>query len=642
MIHIKLVYELAFALQQSGSKNLSIPLPFDFVKECSDKNQDFTIENSVLEFVTLEKRNYYAAQHVLQTIEGDLCYNPELLFEKAHELWDKEIKHKNKSSSQLIALASSLVDPFQTALKCAKSGWKIFELLHLLGEVFLYLDEVNIQSFIDFYKYQYELTKNDLASGIFDQAIQRWLETKPDVAEELSHVLADKIDEQSAGLFTDALLAIAGENYEKAVALTDVDYSESYSVKQGVCCFLLGRLLVLKGSPEHYIETITKKLMELLNSHSDELRRQAIISVTNVMHEVSAFDIKIKQFCKDKNIHALHGVARSFFLHNKEMLKRKDLGEWLRLLVYVSPEYKGVLNDIDYTLLALLENSENQCLVPTYLTGWVKSNLNSNDIYSVAAIFSSCSHELARHCDIYSTLICEWMMEDNSIFQINVVELLKIISNQTNSNIFYDKDTLNKYHFDDLLFLAQKTIGYIFDRKILTSLVLSFLKVEHDKEKILLMVHDILVGEIGYDYPGSTIKDCHSYAEKEEDSELASFISSIASEIEKRNKAYESLPLANDLYPSAQLTRKFVTAHAKQMGKSFEGERKKSIFYNIFSEISIKAGSSTMRYIGDSFSKPMGFHALSTSVELPKREVLDPIGNSVRLLMFRNVKRNKI
>lgn len=174
------------------------------------------------------------------------------------------------------------------------------------------------------------------------------------------------------------------------------------------------------------------------------------------------------------------------------------------------------------------------------------------------------------------------------------------------------------------------------------SLVLSLLKIDNLDIKIFHVVNILLIDELGYDYPGGTIDACRRTAETAVVGEVKDFLLKVADELDDKLKMYDQLPIVKDLYPSSKIQREFASARAKQMGRSFEEANKKSIFRQIATEISIKAGSSTFQYFNGMYSSSMQLQSFSTSVEIPRREVLDPIGNAIRLLTLRNVRRDEL
>jgi hypothetical protein len=77
------------------------------------------------------------------------------------------------------------------------------------------------------------------------------------------------------------------------------------------------------------------------------------------------------------------------------------------------------------------------------------------------------------------------------------------------------------------------------------------------------------------------------------------------------------------------------------MDESFEVANEKSIFRQIATQITIKAGRGTFNFRDANYGPSMKLESISHSIELPRREAFDPIGNSIRHFGFRLAKRDE-
>lgn len=115
----------------------------------------------------------------------------------------------------------------------------------------------------------------------------------------------------------------------------------------------------------------------------------------------------------------------------------------------------------------------------------------------------------------------------------------------------------------------------------------------------------------------------------------------VAETIDLVVNAQSSLPMLNELRPPTRLHRLFARARAKQMNESVEEASKDSIWRQIATQITIKAGRGTFSYRDANYGPSMKLSSMSHSIELPRREAFDPIGNSIRHLGFRLAKRDE-
>jgi hypothetical protein len=170
-------------------------------------------------------------------------------------------------------------------------------------------------------------------------------------------------------------------------------------------------------------------------------------------------------------------------------------------------------------------------------------------------------------------------------------------------------------------------------------MALSMLDSRNAKDRIFPVLYEVLVSEIGYDYPASTIISCKAAAESCESSDIKVFLARVVEALEQIGKALSDLPRLKELRPSSRLRHQFALARAKQMSDSMEKASKNSLWRQIATRIPIKAGGGSFNYRNSSYGPSMQMSSVSHSIEMPRREVFDPVGNAIRSLEFRLAKR---
>jgi len=155
------------------------------------------------------------------------------------------------------------------------------------------------------------------------------------------------------------------------------------------------------------------------------------------------------------------------------------------------------------------------------------------------------------------------------------------------------------------------------------------------------VLHALLVHEIGYDYPGSTVASCKAAAETCISEEAKAFLARVVDSLEQIGAAFSDLPRLKELSPPLKLRRQFALARAKQMSDSVEQASKKSVWRQIATQIPIKAGRGTFNYRDASYGPSVQMSSISHSIEMPRREIFDPVGNAIRLWEFRLAKRGE-
>ncbi|WP_047303026.1 hypothetical protein [Pseudomonas fluorescens] len=595
------------------------------------------------EFLSVGIRN----EIIATSVHSELCqtsgYDVDQLFSRAFELWLKEIGQSDLASGRLLALAESVVDVFSVGAQRIRAGLDVFDVLHLVEAALPYLDRVHVASVVELVAAKYEPTKNDMMAGTINGALERWLEHKPNIACELhSHVLGE-LSESTASLLGNAIVALSKSDYSLALQMAKQDTLSGVAMREKIGVWTLGRMLLDERKDLDEMFVVIETIKELIESSRGIVRTEAIRAAVNAMHETPAFDEILGVLAEQGDQDVLCFAASAIFFKGKELRERGLLPCWLQWLSALNLEFKGAIRDLDWAMSRLISDSEYADLVIGALSKWVVNNgRHINPGISVAELFGSTVRELILNEYLLSSLLADWLLSDHREHPAALVSILNDISNNPSVELRLDKFRLDQLSSSDMLFLARRMLGYIHDRSQITSLAISMLQANDAESSVYPLLRALLVDEIGYDYPGSTAKALIEAGNLENltpaDKE---FLQSAAEAINQSVEAQNALPLINELRPPAGLSGLFSRARAKQMADAGEEASKNSLWRQIATEIPIKAGMGTFSFRDSSYGTSMKLSSISHSFELPRREVFDPIGNSIRHFGFRIAERDE-
>lgn len=338
----------------------------------------------------------------------------------------------------------------------------------------------------------------------------------------------------------------------------------------------------------------------------------------------------------------LCAAATALFRQSKEISERGITQHWLQLLTRLKPEFTGAVRDLDYAMSQLLSEPGNAVMVASTLGRWTANHGSHDSIDSnIAELFNDTIRALSGLEESWSLLITDWLLSDQQTHVSALAGILTQFDHHSTANIKLDKGRLDELSPNDLLFLARRMLGYVHDRAQLTSLALSMLQSSHPEERIYPVLWSLLAEEIGYDYPGSTIDALHKAEEEMLPIGHQGFLRAAADSISQIIETQSALSSINELQPPTRLRRLFSRARAKQMNNSLEEARRHSPLRQIVSEIPLKAGAGTFNYRDSNYGRSTKLSSVSHSIELPRREAFDPIGNSIRHFGFRLAERDK-
>lgn len=636
------VRNLALQLHEQSQPALRVDLPTEQLLTAINLPNGCKLVDGAIEFESLEVRNAIVATTIYDRffLLADIDANE--LFEHAYKLWCKEIGHSDQASGRLLALATRSVDVLAAGAQQIRSGSNVFDVLHLIEATLPYLNDIVVPSIIDLIAAKYEPTKNDMVAGAINGALERWLEKRPSVALDLHKKVLENLSEATSSLMGNAIVALSKSDYSVGVEMARIDTRSDLLIQAQVGTWTLGRLLLDECAPPAAINIVVETVINLIRSGRPEIRSQAISASVSAMHKTAAFDHLLQSLAENGDQEVLCATASALFLKSKEIRERGITKLWLQLLTALNPEFKGAIRDFDYALSQLLTDPENAKVVMVTLGQWVAINVQQISIdSSTIELFNGTFRKLSNMGEHWSALVTDWLLSDRQAHAAALAGVLTQFSHHSAIEIKLDKSHLDKLSTGNLLFLARRILGYVHDRAQMTSLALSMLQSNDAENRIYPVLRSLLIEEIGYDYPGSTVDALHKAAQETSSISDQDFLRTAAAAINQVTEEQSTLPSINELRPPTRLRRLFARARAKQMNRSFEEASKNSIFRKIATEIPLKAGAGTFNYRDSSYGPSMKLSSVSHSIELPRREAFDPIGNSIRHLGFRLAKRDE-
>lgn len=636
-----LASELALHLHQQGGVELRIDMPAGVVLNAGDLPDGCQlVGDAAVQFDSLMARNAFVAAVALESLQSPSGIDADALFERAYELWRDEIGHSDQASGRLLALASVSMDVLTIGAQRIRNGSDVFDVLHLVEAALPHLTAIEPSSIIDLCVAKYGPTKNDMAAGVINGALESWLETRSGAALCLHAKVLENLSEATASLLGNAVVALAKTDFAAAVEFAKEDARSETPLRSRVGVWALGRLLLIEHAPLASVELVIQTLLDLIEREQGELRSQAIRAAVGAMHVQPAFDPILQRLAESGDQDVLCAAATALFLKAKELGERGITQRWLELMTSLKPEFKGAIRDWDHAMSRLLSDSANVSMVASTLRMWVAKHGRRVPIDSeTAGLFDDSFRKLFPIKSAWASLVTDWLLSGEQEHPAALAGFLTELSHQSRTELILDKGCLDSLEAGDILFLARRLLGYVHDREQLTSLALSMLLSKEPEKRIYPVLSSLLVDEIGYDYPGSTADACRKAADTQAMCSHKEYLLKVAERIDEVANAQSSLPMLNELRPPAKLRRLLARARAKQMNESFEAANEKSIFRQIATQITIKAGRGTFSYRDANYGPSMKLSTMSHSIELPRREAFDPIGNSIRHFGFRLAKR---
>jgi hypothetical protein len=201
------------------------------------------------------------------------------------------------------------------------------------------------------------------------------------------------------------------------------------------------------------------------------------------------------------------------------------------------------------------------------------------------------------------------------------------------------KPVLDELDEQTVAYALQRIMGHItINGRLLASLLLSALRREPYSPDLTEFVAAALGGHVLYNFPGEAGDYLRSRAESDEVPEMESNVARAALErAEAYFEARKDLPTLKELRPPSQRVYLLRLAQNKKQAAAMEEPDKHSVVMSLATRIPLKHGRGFFMEQGDDFTEPSGLGEISYSVEMPRGELIDPVGQEIRRMEWRSI-----
>jgi hypothetical protein len=635
-----MIGEIAVHLHMNQPRELSCELPAGRHWDSSQPaSEDYGVDGNTVHFQSLEARNRVVAAHMFREKRSALAGNEAEWLGVAEELWHREMDQNDTAAGRLLATLHQTRDIFDLASD-AISGrpQRVFDVLQLVELSLPYLGELPPEGILRLCRAQYEPTKNDLGAGSLFIKLEDVLTKQPDACRSLHSSVRNNPEDATAYLHQTTLVALARSQPEEAARLACEDTESTNDLLKSIALHTLGRLLPLSLVSNNSMPRVSAILITNISSATELVRKTAIRAAALAAPATDAFDRCLTGLGERGDQCALSAIAETLFLNTSALKGEPHFNDWVRLLCKLSPSRGAALGHFDHLLRRMIDDESQRELAISCLSEWVGIN-DSQGNESLADLFGSATSELAKR-ELLSQVVTSWLLSDNQRLPLAAAGLLSHFGVRGLSNPIFSIAILDGLEYEDLFFLARRLVGFVFSEDHLLSLALSFLKTR-EPQRAFRFLRSILVDELGYDYPSSTLEALESAEAAATEPELRAFLSSAVKDIRDRVSRLDALPRLAELSAPLMLQRVFARARSKQMRQIMEESQKGFLFLQMATQIPLKAGVGFFSFQDGGYTRttPMKLH--SQSVSIPRRQMLDTVGYEMTLSLLRTAKREK-
>lgn len=332
--------------------------------------------------------------------------------------------------------------------------------------------------------------------------------------------------------------------------------------------------------------------------------------------------------------HVLDTAAR-IVAFNLDDIPDRLLEALLDALRHVKATNLGTIEMLDLSLMKLVEHGHNDraCVLLDHLIRRPDEPIDPGK-------FDSFWYKLAEiGGGVIDDLIVTWLLDgDYSLCSALNDNLFSARSDERTLAIDFTRYALTD---DDHSYLARKAIGTFFLKaNLMASILVSLLRTAPAERADEIV--DLLVDPILFNYSGvgeGYLKDIAGDAADPAQQHVERALARLRAYIE----GLKSIGRVPELHPSERERTIEWQRHADSMSEAHRQARRKSIFASIVSESVLLYGTRSVSWVPDPAAEPRRIETplgtISHSFEIPRVDIVDPMGLQLMLINFRSEER---
>ena len=461
--------------------------------------------------------------------------------------------------------------------------------------------------------------------------LEKYAESNSKVAKEIKFEIEKNPSRDTYEFWASIVFGLQkqGDNFENEI-IENIKSSDGYKVSAG-----FRAATIIKPND-------TKSFYSKINTLIDLNRFKEFFEDIDWAYLMNYFTRHLQVFSKyDKRIRELF-VIESVFISSAlvralnsyiELDKNEELFYLsLEKLARTPLENSGIYNSINYSLDKLIES--NPEVVKHFLENWVECHLpEANGMQSLEHLLNDFLKKSPKY---FNNLISIWLLESHKhgLAVQYVISEIRVNRN----DIQLDDVWLMGLKEEDSILLALRVIGFAWDKDAAYVMLLQILESNLDSQEVINNTASLIYSELLLNYPSLIER-----LKKEElsNKKYKAIIGQIIERADEYFNRLSDLSVFDEFKPSD----KRLTYYNKIQFKGLGGEaleNKKPSFLDFVDKIQLRAGKGSFSKTEYGYTEVMEPKRISHSMEMPRLEFIDPIGQQAKRLHFRYISKDEL
>jgi hypothetical protein len=488
----------------------------------------------------------------------------------------------------------------------------------------------------------FEATTGDLAGGFVYGAAEKLASRSRADAEALYEVFASRPDSPVVSFTANALVGLAGfdlpEAHRRALDLTRAE--QPTLRRAGIAA--LGRFNYANGEASNLLEATWERL-DTLKAERDsdidgalaraygDLLDQKGEGVTEALVELSAREDSAAQI----------QVASVLFKEASEAYGEPWFRRALLNLARVPTSRAGTWRELDHCTARCAEHAPD--LVVEFMEAAVVSRAygtEGREAELPKILDFTFSKLVQHHPEALKAAVTRWFASSEYRLHRAAADVVHDSYDLLSTEqpwLELDKPVLDTLDEQTTVYTLQRIMGHVVSSRPLAALLLSAVRKESGSSAFLNFVAEALAGYVLYNYPNEAGGYLRSRVESGEGSDAELKVAEAAlSHLDAYSKALRDLPRLKEFQtPSWRLYLLRLAEH-KQQAAIMEEANRQSVVMSLATRVPLKYGRGFFMEREGNFTEPSNLSSFSHSVERPRGELIDPIGQAVQRMEWQS------
>lgn len=305
--------------------------------------------------------------------------------------------------------------------------------------------------------------------------------------------------------------------------------------------------------------------------------------------------------------------------------------EIIMLLTKLDTKYIGYYNTLTYQLEMIIDSRPD--LVIRFLEKWVEVNFSN---LKKVELFKNLFHNLyLKNKGRFEELFTRWLNSDRAHFHYAIYNLVSSLSLDGIREISLSKKLLSDFTPNDLEYIIFKTMGFVYDKDLASSILFSILESNSHIEETVKLLKKAYVGFLIFNY--YSVQEYLNSKKKGATQSIRKIIDEICTTSNQYYDAFGNLPIINEFSPSEIRMNHFNKVQSKLFNKSFEENKgSQNSFLDMVTTINFRTGKSSFAKFEGRYSDKMTPQLISHSAEMPRGEFIDRVGQLKLRIIWQN------